>query len=140
MKDISYYQAKHLSFGWKALLVFLLLGATLETLHGFKIGWYLDVANETRRLLWTLSHAHGALIALVNILYAVSLPLMASLADKIPLVSNLLIAANILMPGGFFLAGIVVYRGDPGISIIVALVGAACLILSVLIISLKVHR
>ena len=36
----------HLRFGWWSLLVFLSLGIALETLHGFKIGWYLDVANE----------------------------------------------------------------------------------------------
>ena len=58
---------RNLRFGWWALLFFLSLGAVLETLQGFKIGWYLDVGNETRRLMFTLAHAHGTLLALVNI-------------------------------------------------------------------------
>ncbi len=43
------YMRLHLRFGWWSLLVFLLLGLVLETLHGFKIGWYLDVSNSIRR-------------------------------------------------------------------------------------------
>ncbi len=58
---------RNLRFGWWSLLVFLSLGAVLEALHGFKIGWYVDVGNETRRLMFTLAHAHGTLLALVNI-------------------------------------------------------------------------
>ncbi len=63
----------HLRFGWAALLAFLALGLVLEALHGFKVGWYLDVASSTRRLLFTLAHAHGTLLALVNIAYALTL-------------------------------------------------------------------
>ena len=58
---------RNLRFGWWSLLVFLSLGGVLETLHGFKVGWYVDVGNETRRLMFTLAHAHGTLLALVNI-------------------------------------------------------------------------
>ncbi|PYL06334.1 MAG: hypothetical protein DME34_09145, partial [Verrucomicrobia bacterium] len=57
---------RNLRFGWWSLLVFLMIGAGLETLHGFKIGWYVDVGNETRRLMFTLAHAHGTALALVN--------------------------------------------------------------------------
>src|SRR6266568_6766082 len=58
---------RNLRFGWWLLLIFLLFGGALETMHGFKIGWYLDVGNEVRRLMFTLAHAHGTLLALVNI-------------------------------------------------------------------------
>src|SRR6266404_2898750 len=58
---------RNLRFGWWSLLIFLLFGGALETMHGFKIGWYLDVGNEVRRLMFTLAHAHGTLLALVNI-------------------------------------------------------------------------
>ena len=40
----------NLRFGWWSLLVFLSLGGLLETLHGFKIGWYIDAGNEIRVL------------------------------------------------------------------------------------------
>ena len=61
---------RHLRFGWWALLIFLSLGLVLEGLHGFKVGYYLKVSSETRRLMWTLAHAHGTLLALVNIAFA----------------------------------------------------------------------
>ena len=53
------YLRRHLRFGWWSLLCFLTLGIVLESLHGFKVGWYLDAAHSTRRLMWTLAHAHG---------------------------------------------------------------------------------
>ena len=60
------YTRRHLRFGWWSLLGFLCLGFMLELLHGFKAGFYLDVSNETRRLMWTLAHAHGALLGLAS--------------------------------------------------------------------------
>lgn len=63
-------QRLHLRVGWWSLLVFLTLGLALEALHGFKLGWRLDVSNQTRPLTWTLAHAHGTLLATVNIAFA----------------------------------------------------------------------
>ena len=59
-------------FGWWSLLLFLTLGIVLEAMHGFKVGWHLDVGNEARRLLWTLAHAHGTLLALIHIGFALT--------------------------------------------------------------------
>src|SRR6266849_1290438 len=61
---------RHHLFGWIGLLVFLSLGGVLEALHGFKIGAYLDLAHKVRREMWTLAHAHGALLALVQVGFA----------------------------------------------------------------------
>ena len=110
------YPRRHLRFGWWSLLSFLILGLVLELLHGFKAGLYLDVSNETRRLMWTLAHAHGALLGLVHILYALCLRLFPSLAasSRGP-ISVSLIGASILLPGGFFLGGFSFYGGDPGL-------------------------
>ena len=58
---------RHIRFGWWSLFVFVCIGITLETLHGFKSSWYLDVGNEIRRLMFTLGHAHGAALSLINI-------------------------------------------------------------------------
>ena len=57
---------RHHLIGWWALLLFLSLGIGLETLHGFKVGAYLDPAHRMRRLMWTLAHAHGTLLAVVH--------------------------------------------------------------------------
>ena len=64
---------RHLAFGWWSLFVFGALGLILETLHGFKVPAYLDVSNESRRLMWTLAHAHGTLLGLIHIAFALTL-------------------------------------------------------------------
>ena len=61
---------RHVRVGWLALLVFLAGGIALEALHGFKVDAYLGVDNETRKHLWTLAHAHGTLLGLVNLAFA----------------------------------------------------------------------
>lgn len=126
---------RNLRFGWWSLLIFLSLGAILETLQGFKIGWYLDVGNETRRLMFTLAHAHGTLLAVVNI----AAGLIARIVDRFALrtsVSFALIWAAILLPAGFFLGGIVIYDGDPGLGVWLVPIGAALLFYSIVRIAL----
>ena len=44
------YALRHFRFGWWSLLVFAAFGLALEALHGLKVGSYLSVSNETRRL------------------------------------------------------------------------------------------
>jgi uncharacterized membrane protein len=121
---------RNLRFGWWSLLVFLSLGGILETLHGFKIGWYVDVGNETRRLMFTLAHAHGTLLALVNI----AVGLTARIMERFTLRSSVslgLIWAAMLLPAGFFLGGIVIYDGDPGLGVWLVPIGAAFLFYSI---------
>jgi len=130
---------RNLRFGWWSLLVFLSLGGALETLHGFKIGWYVDVGNETRRLLFTLAHAHGTLLALINI----AAGLTARKVDRFelrPSVSFALIWAAILLPAGFFLGGIVIYDGDPGLGVWLVPMGAILLFYSVTRIALDLSK
>jgi len=124
------YVRRHLRFGWWALLVFAALGLALESLQGFKVAMYLDVSNETRRLMWRLAHAHGGLLAAVNILFAVTLK-TSSLSGfpRVKPISASLIAATILLPCGFFLGGVVFYSGDPGIGVLLVPVGGVLLLL-----------
>jgi membrane protein DedA with SNARE-associated domain len=130
---------RNLRFGWWSLLIFLSLGAVLETLQGFKIGWYLDVGNETRRLMFTLAHAHGTLLAVVNL----AAGLTARVVDRFtlrPSVSLALIWAAILLPAGFFLGGIVIYDGDPGLGVWLVPIGAALLFYSIARIALDLSK
>ena len=123
---------KHLRIGWLGLLLFLSLGIFLETLHGFKVGLYLDVANSTRRFMWTLAHAHGTLLALVNLAFAFTVHLLPGWPTKgRSLASSSLLGATILMPAGFFLGGVFVYGGDPGLGIFLLPVGAVMLLIAV---------
>lgn len=124
--------ARHMTIGWCALLIFLSLGLCLETLHGFKIGFYLDVSNEARRTMWTLSHAHGALISVVNIVFGISTTFMPDWPKASRnLASRCLIAALVLLPLGFFAGGLMVHGGDPGIGIFIVPPGALLFIAGV---------
>lgn len=127
----SSYTRLHLQFGWWSLLVFAAAGLVLETLHGFKAPLYVDVSNDTRRLMWTLAHAHGVGLSLVHILFAVSLPALPAAPARDRLASRCLIASSVLLPGGFFLGGLVYYAGDPGPGILLVPVGAFLLLAAV---------
>ena len=126
------YARRHFRFGWWSLVAFLTLGFALELFHGFKIGFYLDASNETRRLMWTLAHAHGALLGLVHVVYGLSVTVVPETgARHRPLASTSLIGASVLLPGGFFLGGVSFYGGDPGVGIFIAPVGAMLLLVAV---------
>jgi len=128
------YVRRHLRFGWWSLLVFLTLGILLEALHAFKVGAYLNVSNSTRRLLWTLAHAHGTALGVVHIAFAFTANYFTSWAARARgFASVCLMAASILLPGGFFLGGMVIYSGDPGLGILLVPLGAVFLLIAVLL-------
>lgn len=124
---------RHLRFGWWSLLVFLTLGLALEVLHGFKVGAYLNLSNETRRLMWTLAHAHGTLLALVHIGFAFSVRQASHWpVQRRAVASAAMVGAGLFMPMGFFLGGLFVYGGDPGVGILLVPLGGAMLFVAVL--------
>src|SRR5262245_52190662 len=126
------YVRRHLRFGWWSVLVFLTLGVVLESLHGLKIGWYLDVSNSTRRLMWTLGHAHGTLLGLVQLAFAATLQLLPDWNPKARDVASIcLMTAGIVMPSGFLLGGVFVWGGDPGLGILLVPLGAVALFVAV---------
>lgn len=121
----------HLRFGWWSLLFFLTLGVALEGLHGFKVGWYLDASNEVRRLMFTLAHAHGALLGLVHIAFAATISIGHAKGRGVALASRGLGAASVLLPLGFFLGGFGIRGGDPGPGVALVPLGAIALFLAV---------
>lgn len=130
----------HLRVGWWALLCFVGLGTLLETLHGFKLGFYLDVGNEARRLLWTLAHAHGALIALVHVAFAASLAIGPDWSGPARRwASATLLGALVAMPAGFFLGGAALHAGEPGLGILLVPPGALALFVAVLLTARGMH-
>ena len=127
----SSYTRLHLRFGWWSLFVFAALGLGLETLQGFKLPLYVDVSNDTRRLMWTLAHAHGVGLAMIHLLFAFSLPALPPAPARDRLASRCLLAASLLLPGGFFLGGLIYYAGDPGPGVLLVPVGAVLLLTAV---------
>jgi hypothetical protein len=120
--------------------VFATLGLVLELFHGFKVQAYLSVSNETRRLMWTLAHAHGVLLGVIHIVFGLSVDGGRVAMRHVAGTSKALIAASILLPGGFFAGGIAFYEGDPGVGIVVVPVGAALLLFALFTIATDTGR
>ena len=132
---------RHVLFGWWSLAIFVGLGMTLEILHGFKIGWYMGVDAETRRLMWTLAHSHGTLLSVIQIVFGMTIPrLSATTKNMRTWASPCLLGASLLMPLGFFLGGLFFYSGDPGIGIFLVPPGGILLLLGVVLVSIDATR
>jgi hypothetical protein len=131
---------QHYRIGWCALLLFLSLGAFLEFLHGFKLSFYLNQENRLRRELWTLAHAHGTLLALIQIGFAGGLMHFGRWTTRrLKLVSFFLLDATILIPLGFFLGGISPSESDPWMGILLVPLGALLLFIAVSLIIFSIR-
>jgi len=140
-RDLNTLCVRHLQFAWWSLACFVILGITLEALHAFKVVWYLGQPSEGRRLLWTLAHAHGALLSLVHAVFAFTyFAFPTPVTRRLRFASGLLMAASVLLPGGFFLGGIFMFDGDPGLGIWLVPFGAVCLLLAVFMTATDVVR
>ena len=121
--------------------MFLSLGIVLELLHGFKVEWYLDRDHVTRRHMWTLAHAHGTLLALIHLAFAASIPrLNARDLRWRHIASPCLYSATLTLPAGFFLGGLYIYSGDPGMGILLVPVGGFLLLIAVWLIALAAKK
>lgn len=133
------YVQRHLRFGWWLILAYLSLGIVLEGLHAFKAGWYLDVTSETRRLMWSLAHAHGTLLGLLHIACAFTFSqCVQQVTRRHAVASNCLTASSLLLPLGFLLGGISIYGGDPGYGILLVPVAAVLLWIAVFLLAWRV--
>ncbi|MGC4083349.1 MAG: hypothetical protein QM736_20975 [Vicinamibacterales bacterium] len=113
--------------------MFATFGLLLESLHGFKVPAYLDAANETRRLMWTLAHAHGTLIGVLHLGLASTCARSSGSAASFVSASRALAAAGVVLPAGFFLGGVRFYAGDPGLGIALVPVGAVLLVYAAIV-------
>lgn len=125
MSDDATLASRHHRFGWWALVVFMSAGLILESLQGFRVPWLVDVDVETRRTMFRLAHAHGAVLALVNLAFASSLRGGLEVAAR---TSTMVIAGSLLLPVGFLLGGVWFFDGDPGFGVLLVPIGALLLI------------
>lgn len=121
---------RHLRNGWWSLFAFLTLGVVLETLHGFKVGWYLDADADIRRLMFTLAHAHGTLLPLVNIALGLTLKSVGGFTLE-NTASKTVIWGSLILPMGFFMGGFFIHDGDPGLGVLFVPIGAFMLLYGV---------
>jgi hypothetical protein len=122
------YVARHITLGLSSLLVYTVVGFGLEALHAFKLQAYLAVSNDTRRLMWTLGHAHGTLLGLIDIAVGGLLRVGLLGGRRVRAVWWLLAVSTVTLPFGFFLGGVAFYSGDPGIGAALIPLGAVALI------------
>jgi hypothetical protein len=124
---------RHHRFGWWSLFVFATLGLVLESLAGLRVAWYVDVHNEIRHTMLRLAHAHGTLLAIVNIVFCVCIRSMQAprRIRRSAVASACLVAATISMPLGFALGGLWFHAGDPGLGILLVPVGAIALLVAI---------
>jgi hypothetical protein len=120
---------RHLRAGWWGLLAFLVLGGVLETLHAIKHPAYVDAASETTRLMLRLAHAHGTLLSIVNVVFALTARARPEVAGRGA--SSALLAALVLLPLGFLAGALSARGGDPGIGIVLVPPGAIALAIGV---------
>ncbi len=128
---------RHLRAGLWGLLAFLVLGAVLETLHATKSPFFVDAGQETARLLLRLAHAHGTLVALVNVAYALVVRARPEVAT--PASSACLLASLVLLPLGFLAGGLFAHGGDPGLGIVLVPPGAIALAAAIAIAARRVR-
>ena len=115
--------------GWLMIASFATLGLVLEGLHAYKWPQYLDVGAEPRRLVWTLAHAHGVLLGVVQV--ALALTHRSLSVDFEAGWAWTLVIGSILVPVGFFLGGFGVAGGDPGPGVLLVPIGAVAVIASI---------
>ena len=118
----------HLRYGWISLACFCVLGIVLESLHGFKMEFYLAERVANRRFCWMAAHATGTGLSLLHLVFAAT---VVHLNDWNPrsrqMISYAFYSASLLIPAGFLLAGCFLRDGDPGLGM--GLVMAACCLL-----------
>jgi hypothetical protein len=131
---------RHIRMGWWFLAIYLAMGLMLEGFHGFKVGLYLDVSNETRRMMWTLAHAHGTLLGMINLAFAMYLALYSPGSRRLGLASPCLIGATVIMPAGFFLGGLFIHGADPGLGIVLVPIGGIMLLIAIILIAMSGTR
>jgi hypothetical protein len=122
--------------GWLSLALWMGVGLLLEGLLGYKIPSYLQ--DEIRRELFRLAHAHGALIGLLLIIAALCVKGFGIELAR-PAQQALRIGV-LLLPLGFFLAGISHPEGDPGLAIWIVPVGAILILFGVVALALSFRQ
>jgi len=103
------------------LCVWLSGGIVLEGLNGYKVAPYLE--DGLRHQMWTLAHAHGTLLSLVCIVLAWAGPLASLPVERARWTDRLFAGGAVLIPSGFLLGGAWHSEADPGIGVLLVLVG-----------------
>lgn len=127
-----------LRLGWAMIAIFLVGGLVLESLHFVKAPFYVDA--RLRRELWTLAHAHGTLLGVINVIFSLTASRHLSDGAARGRAAALLRFGAPLVPAGFFLGGIGGAEGDPSMCVVLVPIGALMCAAAVAMVALDLLR
>lgn len=127
-----------LRVGWVMIAIFLMGGLVLESLHFVKAPFYVDA--RLRRELWTLAHAHGTLLGVINVIFGLTAARYLGDDARRARAAALLRFGAPLVPAGFFLGGIGAAEGDPSILVVLVPIGALLCAAAVALVALELLR
>jgi len=113
---------RHLRLSLITLALFLASGLWLEAMYGLRAEGWID--DPLRREFLRLGHAHGGLLALVNVALALALERLATPATWARKIRVAALVGGILVGVGFMAGGLVHGPTDPGPPILVVPAGA----------------
>ena len=88
-----------------------------------------------------LAHAHGTLLAVLHIAFGATAHLLPGWGSRSRHAASIFLrSATLLIPVGFFLGGLKVHGGDPGLGIMLVPLGAALLFAAVFLVARAVGR
>lgn len=91
--------------------------------------------------MWRLGHAHGTLLSLVHLAFALTLPRLAPWPPRrLAVASSALRAGSVLLPAGFVLGGVWIHGGDPGLGVLLVPLGAVALVVGVATVAREARR
>jgi len=117
------------------LAISLPLGLTLEALHAMKVQVYLGSA--LRRELWTLAHAHGNLLGILCLVFALLGPKLGDDGAQ-GRIGRWLAVGAVCMPLGFLLGGVLNSEGDPSLGILLVPVNGLCVFVALVLAGVQV--
>jgi hypothetical protein len=121
---------------WISLAIWIAFGILLEGFSAFRSAVLLD--DYVRRDMFRLAHSHGTLLNLVLITAAICARLDLIRLSRSSSIS--LRTSVVILPVGFFLAGIWHFKDEPGLAILLVPVGAVLLLVAAIQLSLTLPQ
>jgi ABC-type iron transport system FetAB permease component len=121
---------------WISLAVWIAFGILLEGFSAFRSAVLLD--DYIRRDMFRLAHSHGTLLNLLLVSAAICARLDLIRLRRSSSIS--LRTSVVLLPLGFFLAGVWHFKDEPGLAILLVPVGAVLLLVAAIQISLTLPK
>jgi hypothetical protein len=121
---------------WISLAVWIAFGILLEGFSAFRSAVLLD--DYIRRDMFRLAHSHGTLLNLLLISAAICARLDLIRLRRSSSIS--LRTSVVLLPLGFFLAGVWHFKDEPGLAILLVPVAAVLLLVAAIQISLTLPK